>query len=188
MSRFYRDRRRKVGEPGGLNGTIFGKTFSDIINVSLFDPGLNAMFWMSEQVGAVDHEAADYRALLILLNGRQTNYHCDPEHPPRWPVWRPGAAVDVYRGTLLGSNAMGSTFSFDFARHVSRYSEEVLFVAGSCSALGPAYQRKWNAPLFQRARVVEIPKTGHRLIQEDPEGVLAALRGYLAEYQGKDDK
>lgn len=170
-------------EPGGLNGDIFTATFTEVINVSLLDPGLNAMFWQSEQVGAADHDAADYRALLILLNPRQTNYHCERAHPPAWPVWRPGAAVDVYRGGLLGSDALGTTFRFDFARGAREFPREVLFVAGGCSALGPDYQRRWHVPLFSRARVAEVPATGHRLIQENPDAVLAALRGYLDAYR-----
>jgi proline iminopeptidase len=167
-------------EPGGLTGAIFEATFSDIINISLVDPAMNAMFWQNEQIGAVDHDAADYRALMVLLNGRQTNYHCDPDHPPYWPVWRPGAAVDVYRSTLLGSSGLSGKFSFDFARNTRSYPNEVLFIAGSCSALGPEYQRRWHLPLFGKARLVEVPNTGHRLIQEDPGAIIAALRGYLS--------
>ncbi|MBS2018629.1 MAG: alpha/beta hydrolase [Deltaproteobacteria bacterium] len=170
-------------EPGGLDGDIFTRTFDDVINVHLFDSELNAMFWQAEQIGPVDHESSDYRALLILQNGKQTNYHCDSAHPPAWPVWRPGAAVDVYRGRLLGASAGSTTFSFDFARGARAYPRPVLFVAGTCSALGPEYQRRWHAPLFREASVVAVPNTGHRLVQEDPNALLAALRAYLEAYR-----
>jgi proline iminopeptidase len=171
-------------EPGGLNGEIFARTFDEIVNIDLFDPTANALFWQSEQVGPIDHAAADYRALMLLLDGRQTNYHCDPERPPYWPVWRPGAAVDVYRTGLLGSNAWGSRFDFDFARGARDFPGEVLFIGGSCSALGPEYQQRHNAPLFGRARVEEITHAGHRLVQERPDALLEILRGALEEYRG----
>lgn len=167
-------------EPGGLNGAVFASTFDEIINVNLFNPKMNSLFWQSEQIAPMSHESADYRAQMILLNGTQTNYHCDPSNPTPWPVWRPGGWVDVYRGRILGGGAIGQTFAFDFARRVADYPHPVLFIAGTCSALGPAYQERWHVPLFPNgASVVSVPNTGHRLILEDTEAVLAAIRGYL---------
>lgn len=167
-------------EPGGLNGAIFSSTFSDIINVNLFSPKLNSLFWQSEQVGPLNHETVDYRAQMILLDGTQTNYHCDPRNPSPWPIWRAGGWVDVYRGRLLGVRGTGTTFRFDFARGATDYPNGVLFIGGTCSALGSEYQQRWHAPLFPNgSTVVAIPNTGHRLILEDTDAVLAAIREYL---------
>jgi proline iminopeptidase len=167
-------------EPPGLNGAIMTATLPSLYNVDLLGRGLNAMFWQSELLSAAHHEAMDYRALMLLLDGRQSNYFCDPDHPPRLPVWRPGAYVEHLRGALLGMT--GSTFDFDFARGLDAFEPEVLILAGRCSALGGAFQRHHHLPLFARARVVEVAGAGHRLFVERPDRVLAEIRGYLAEY------
>ena len=166
-------------EPGGLNGRIFTETYSRIININLFDPKLNSLFWQSEQLAPFDHESADYRALMILQNGKQTNYHRDPNNPTKWPVWRPGGWVDVWRSRILGLDVNTNTFAFDFARGAASYPGTVLFIGGDYSALGADYQREFNAPLFHNAKVVEIPGTGHRLIVEDLQAVLGALRTFF---------
>jgi proline iminopeptidase len=171
-------------EPGGLNGRIFSETFSSIINVDLFDPAMNAMFWQTELLSPSSHEAMDYRALMMLLNGKQTNYFCDPEHPPAYPVWRPGAYVEYLRGLRMGggSGLSAPEFEFDFARGLDTFSRRVLLVAGSCSALGPEFQRRYHLPLFADAELVTIQNAGHRLFVERFDDVLSALEDYLDEY------
>jgi proline iminopeptidase len=171
-------------EPGGLNGTIFQATFSDIVNVDLLAPGMNEMFWQDDMLAASSHEVMDYRALMLLLNGKQTNYYCDPEHPPHLPVWRPGAYVEYLRGLRMGSGGGFSTpeFNFDFARSLDHFPRKVLFVAGTCSALGPDFQRRYNMPLFGSAELSIIQGAGHRLFVERFDAVLDALKAYLNEY------
>jgi proline iminopeptidase len=171
-------------EPGGLNSQIFNDTFEDIINISLFDLGMNEMFWQNELLSPSSHEALDLRGLMVLLNGRQTRYHCDPEHPPHLPVWRPGGYVEYLRSKVLGGSGgfAAPSFDFDFARGLDAFPQKVLFVAGSCGALGPDYQERHHLPLFQDAELVTIPNTGHRLIVEAPDAVLDAVRGYLDAY------
>jgi proline iminopeptidase len=171
-------------EPGGLNGEIFQATFSDIVNVDLLAPGMNEMFWQDDLLSASSHEVMDYRALMLLLNGKQTNYHCNPEHPPHLPVWRPGAYVEYLRGLRMGSGGGFSTpeFDFDFAAGLDRFPTSVLFVAGTCSALGPEFQRRYNMPLFRSSELSIIPNAGHRLFVEQFESVLGALKAYLSEY------
>lgn len=171
-------------EPGGLNGHIFQETYGDIINVDLFDPGMTEMLWQNEVLTPSSHEAMDYRALMMLYNGRQTNYHCDPEHPVRLPVWRPGAYVEYVRGLRMGTGGGFSSpkFDFDFAAGLDTYPHSVLIVAGTCSALGPAFQSRYHVPLFKQAQVVTIQNAGHRLFVEQPDDVLTALRAYLSAY------
>ncbi|GAB1484318.1 hypothetical protein MASR2M78_31360 [Treponema sp.] len=167
-------------EPGGLNGDIFTKTFKDIININLLDPKMNSLFWAGEHIAPQNHESADYLALMMLLNGKQMNYHPDPDRPCPWPVWRPGAYVEIWRNNILGSDATGSRFSYDFARGAASYPKPVLFIGGTGSALGAEYQRKHHVPLFPNgASVVSIPGTGHRLVQENPDASIKAILGYF---------
>ncbi|GAB6088511.1 alpha/beta hydrolase [Spirochaeta dissipatitropha] len=167
-------------EPAALNGEIFDQTFNDIISINLFNPKMNSLFWQSEQISPMNHEAVDYRARMILLNGTQTNYHVDPDNPPAWPVWRSGGWAEIYRSSLLGSNALGQGFSYDFAHGAEDYPNPVLFVGSSSSALGADYQSRWHLPLFPNgASVALIPNSGHRLIQEDSSSLLFAVRDYL---------
>ncbi len=172
-------------EPGGLNGRIFQETYSTIINVDLLDPGMNAMFWQNELLTPSTHERADYRALMILLNGHQTNYFCDPEHPTPLPVWRPGAYVEYLRGARMGTGGGFGTphFDFDFAAGMRDFPHPVLIVAGSCSALGPDFQTRHHVPLFASAEVVRVEGAGHRLFVERFDEVLRAVTGHLVEYR-----
>jgi proline iminopeptidase len=172
-------------EPGGLNGRIFQETYSTIINVDLLDPGMNAMFWQNEVISPSTHERADYRALMILLNGRQTNYFCDAEHPTPLPVWRPGAYVEYLRGARMGTGGGFGTprFDFDFAVGMREFPHPVLIVAGSCSALGPEFQTRYHVPLFGSAEVVRVEGAGHRLFVERFDEVLSAVTGHLVQYR-----
>lgn len=169
-------------EPGGLNGHIFSQTFSDIIVVDLLSLGLNQAFWSAETLSPSDHAIMDHAALRILADGKQTKYFCDPENPPKYPVWRPGAFVEYLRGLRMGENASsGEPFAFDFAGGLQTLSSTVTIVAGTCSALGPDYQQRYHVPLFGRAQVVAIPGVGHRMFVEQPQLVLEAVRRGLGE-------
>jgi proline iminopeptidase len=166
-------------EPGGLNSTIFTETFDEIINVNLFARGSNQSFWQSEFLTPSDHEEMDYRALMMLLDGKQTNYYCDASNPPTWPVWRPGAMVERLRYDILGRS--GTTYDFDFAAGLDQFPRKVLILAGECSALGPDYQVEHHLPLFADATVIGLDGVGHRLMAEKPEDTLLAIQGYLEE-------
>jgi pimeloyl-ACP methyl ester carboxylesterase len=170
-------------EPAGLNGDIFQETFQDIVNIDL-GSGMNQMFWQDDVLSASSHEVMDYRALMLLLDGTQTNYFCDAQAPPRLPVWRPGAYVEYLRGQRIGAGSGLSTprFSYDFAAGLDHFPRQVLFVAGTCSALGPDFQRRHNMPLFQHAEMAVISDAGHRLFIERFDTVLAAVQSYLHAY------
>lgn len=172
-------------EPAGLNGDIFDRTFSDLATINLFDPGMNEMFWQNELLTPSSHEVMDYKALMLLLNGQQTNYFCDKDQPPYYPVWRPGAYVEYVRGLRMGATGGLATpdFEFDFASGMPTFPRKVLLVAGTCSALGPDFQRQHHLPLFQDAELVTIRGVGHRLFVEDFDAVLSAARGYLSAYR-----
>jgi proline iminopeptidase len=166
-------------EPGGLNGSIFTETFSDVINIDLLSPELSETYWQNEVLSPSDHESMDYKALLLLENSSQTNYYCDKEHPPHYPVWRPGAFVEYMRGVRMGAGLSGGTFDFDFAAGLTKFPREVLLIGSSCSAIGADFQSKYHLPLFGNARVVRIEGAGHRVHVEQFDALLAALEGYL---------
>jgi hypothetical protein len=121
---------------------------------------------------------------MLLLNGKSTNYFCDSNHPPHLPVSRPGAYVEYVKSLRMGASGGFSapSFEFDFATGLDEFPETVLFIAGSCSALGPGFQRRYNMPLFRSAELVEIRDVGHRLFVENFPAVSSAVRSYLREY------
>lgn len=169
-------------EPGGLNGRIFTETYSTIIDIDLLSPELSETYWQNEVLSPSDHESMDYKALLLLENSSQTHYFCDKEHPPHYPVWRPGAFVEYMRGVRMGAGLSGGTFEFDFATGLTAFPREVLLIGSSCSALGADFQTKHHLPLFGNARVVRIENAGHRVHVEQFDALLTALQGYLTEY------
>jgi len=168
-------------EPGGLSGAIFGPTYPSIIRVDLLGPGLNAMFWQNEVLSPSTHERLDLRALMMLQGEQTAGYFCDPKRPSDFPVWRPGGHVDLLRGLLLQGKAAAGAFDYDFTVGVDQFSGPVVLVGGSCSALGPEYQRRYHLPFFPRGRVVTIEDTGHRFPTEKPAETLALIRTFLKE-------
>lgn len=170
-------------EPPGLRGDILSATFADFFQVDLSSSALSATYWQNRVLSPSAHAEMDYKALLLIEDGSQLAYFCDREHPPHWPLWRPGAYVDYVRGLRMGGSFSSASFRFDFTHGVEQFPREVLLVGSSCSALGAAYQRKHHQALFREARVVEIEGAGHRMTVEQPEAVIEALRGYLEEYR-----
>lgn len=170
-------------EPPGLRGDILTETFPDIFRVDLFAASLSATYWQNRVLSPSDHAEMDYKALLLIEDSSALAYFCDSDAPPYWPLWRPGAFVDYVRGVRMGGSFTSSTFRFDFTPGLEQFPREVLLVGSSCSALGADYQRTHHQALFRNARVVEIAKAGHRLVVEQPDAVLDALRGYLTEYR-----
>lgn len=164
-------------EPAGLNAEIFEATFDSVFSIRLFAPVLNQMFWQNEFLAPTSHEVIDYRALMMLLDGEQTDYFCDRDDLPDWPVWRPGALVDSVRAErVLGYDAAKKTFDYDFSEGLADYPGRVVLVGGTCSALGADFQRRYHEDLFPSVRVVEIAGVGHRLLAENPAAVLKIIR------------
>ena len=168
-------------EPGGLSGAIFGPTYPTIIRIDLLGPGLNSMFWQNEVLSPSTHERLDLRALMMLQGEQTAGYFCDPKRPSTFPVWRPGGHVDLLRGLLLQGKAEPGGFDYDFTVGVEQYTGPVLFITGSCSSLGPDYQRQHHLPFFPRGSVVSIETSGHRFPTEKPAETLTLLRAFLRE-------
>jgi len=167
-------------EPAGLTGGIFEATFGDLFNMNLFARGLNEGFWQTEVLSPADHEQADYKALMMLLDTKQMNYFCDPDSAQELPVWRPGALLEALRPALLGASASGAGFSHDYAFGLHAFEPEVLLIAGECSALGPAFQEKHHMPLFKHATLRVVPNAGHRMFVEQYSFVIKLVRDYLS--------
>jgi proline iminopeptidase len=168
-------------EPGGLSGAIFGPTYPSLIRVDLLGPGLNAMFWQNELLSPSTHERLDLRALMMLEGENTPGYFCDAQRPPDLPVWRPGGHVDLLRGLLLQGKAAPGAFDYDFTVGVDAYRGPVVLVGGTCSLLGPDYQRRYHLPFFPRGRVVSIDDAGHRFPTEKPAETVALVRAFLTE-------
>ena len=94
----------------GLNGSIFAATFDEIINAYLFNPKMISLFWQSEQI-----------APMILLNGTQTNYHCDPPKTDAVAGLTSRRLGPRLSRRILGGGAIGRTF--DFAPHFPMFEE-----------------------------------------------------------------
>lgn len=167
-------------EPGGLSGAVFGPTYSAIVHIDLLAPGLNSMFWQNEVLSPSTHERLDLRALMMLGGEQTAGYFCDPKRPSDLPVWRPGGHVDLLRQVLLQGRAAPGQFDYDFAQGLTTFPRPVVVLAGSCSSIGPDYQRQWHLPLLPPGtEVVTIEDAGHRFPTERPASTLAALRTFL---------
>ncbi|MEE9382943.1 MAG: alpha/beta hydrolase [Nannocystaceae bacterium] len=166
-------------EAPGLNGTIFSATYGQVFRFDLFDPAFNELQWDSQVLTAGNHERMDFKAVTVLEEGGLYNDYCGTPLVS-WPVWRPGAYVYFeWRRQHGGRNG---PYVFDYAAGISRWDGNALLLGSSCSALGAGYQAAYNAPLFDRPKVVEIPGSGHRMLVERPDTVLSEVRGHLDEW------
>jgi proline iminopeptidase len=163
-------------EPGGLNDAIFRETYGDTVNIDLLSAGMTDRMWGNRTLSADDHEEMDYRALLVLLDDAQMNYWCDPEAAPEWPLWRPGAYLELERSTAMLRDG------FEFAEGLREWPVPVLILGTECSSIGYDFQVEYTAPLFADAEVAFVPDAGHRLFVEQPLFILDVLRGYLEGY------
>ncbi len=164
-------------EPAGLNGSIMAATMDEMFHLDLLDTGLNELLWSSETITASSHATMDYKALQLLANGRLLRYHCDPDHPTPWPVWRPGAQVEVWRPRLLTDQ--DGRFDYDFAAGLAECRTPVLLVGTDCSALGAKFQEDHHLALFGSVELKEIQGAGHRVTVEKPDELLIIVRRFL---------
>lgn len=168
-------------EPAGLNGDIMAEIYPHIIHIELWGRALNAGFWRTETLSVRDHQTADHAAVALLLDGHQTAYHCDPDRPRPFPLWRPGAHVEYLRAQRmqLSGGWTELSASYDFAAGLDTDPTPVRIIAGSCSGLGPQMQSEHHLELFENADLVTIPNTGHRMFAEDFDQTLAAVEDFL---------
>jgi proline iminopeptidase len=147
--------------------------------LNLFTVGYMDMMYTNKYLTTQDHEMLDYQALNMLPSAVR-NFYCDPENLPDWPVWRVGAlALMVWEKSILTNGK----FDFDYTEGLDAYPKHLLIVGTECSPIGYDFQEKYHLPLFQDAEVLRIEDSGHRLITEQFEALVAGLKAYLSEYK-----
>jgi proline iminopeptidase len=162
-------------EPFGLKGEFSNAVANETLNI--FTHTMVDEVWFNDVLSPKDHESLDYKCLLVLKSAVR-NYYCDSQHLPPLPVWRPGGYIEIRHNQMI---MKGSSFEYDFTGGLDRYPAPVLLVGSECSTIGYSFQEKYHVGLFAQASVARVERAGHRLIVEQPDAVLAALRGYLAQ-------
>jgi proline iminopeptidase len=138
---------------------------------------VHSYLWQNEFVTPDDHERMDFK-LTSVTQDAVAFIACEPEHAPRYPLWRMGAFAYL---------AVRDEFrTYDFRPAMAAFPSPVLIVASSCGGLNAAHQRKDVAPVFADARVVELPPGADHLnlFDHSRTALLASLRGHLSAYQG----
>ena len=142
--------------------------------LDLMAPGYLEMVWNAETM-PVDHEGLDYQMLAMLHSGVR-QFFCSDAKNPEWPVWRPGAlALIVWERSILN----GMSFSYDFTEGLDQFDGEVLIVGTECSPIGTEFQRSTNLTVFPNASLLHIPDSGHRILTEQFDALVAGLRVFL---------
>lgn len=163
-------------EPGPLTGEVMQETFQSFFQLDLADTVLNEQQWATGFLGPGDHARLDY-AYLLTLQSPLVQYHCDPEDPPDWPLWRAGAYLEAIRQRRTRS---GGRFVYDFADGLAQLQVPVLVVGTSCSALGTELQERWHLPLLpEGTELIELQGAGHRLPAEQPGWLLEVVGAFL---------
>jgi proline iminopeptidase len=163
-------------EPPGLTSTAMEKAGSAL---NLGTEAYLDMTYSSEILTPQDHERLDYK-MLGMLKSSVRNFHCDPDNPPPWPVWRVGGyALIVWENAVIKDGQ----WDYDFSGGLDTFPRKVLFVGTSCSPIGYDFQEKHNAPYFKNFGVLKIEKCGHRIVTERFDALVAGLKEYLAEYR-----
>jgi len=156
-----------LAEPGRLRWDI--EELEDDFDFDYFAEHLGDLLWARQFVSMRDHASADYVTSLLLLEDTNARIE-DPS-----PNWRVGAAVllELYLERIEGSK-------FDWTERLGEIEPEILFITGGKSIdLGTEFQRK-QLPLFERARIEEIPDAGHTdVVWSKAELTVPVVRDYL---------
>jgi proline iminopeptidase len=162
-------------EPNGLKDSFMDEVGQSL---NLFSEGYMDMMYANNYLTAKTHEELDYQALQMLPSAVR-NFYCDLSNLPDWPVWRVGAyALMIWEKSILKNGK----FNFDYTEGLEEFPHEVLLVGTECSPIGYEFQETFHQPLFQNAQVLRIEDSGHRLITEQFETLVAGLKAYLLEY------
>ena len=134
------------------------------------------MIWDAEFISPDDHNAPDYKWMLIFHHG-SASLNCYKKNVV--PIWRFGGFVSYYASTKL----FGHDKPFNLLKEPDLISNKVWIFASECSPLGYSYQTKYQKPLFRDAEVVKISKSGHFPSVDNPEELIQKLKGVLELYQ-----
>jgi proline iminopeptidase len=137
---------------------------------------VNAYLWQNEFLTPDQHQLADYKVMSVAQSALQ-GVKCDASVRTLYPLWRLGAHVMAHtEETFAGA---------DYRDAMAAHEQPVLIVATQCGRLGAEFQRTVNAPVFRKAKVVEIGHGVNHLNVFDAgrSEVLTALRGFLNAYE-----
>lgn len=168
-------------EPNGLKDD-FMKDVGQALN--LFTVGYMDMMYKNKYLSGDTHEILDYQASAMLTSAVR-NFYYDINNLPPWPVWRVGGfALIVWEKSILS----GGRFKFDYTEGISNFPNKVLLVGADSSPIGYEFQEKYHKPLFQKAEVLKIEKSGHRIVTEQFDVFVKGVKEYLSEYNKGDEK
>jgi proline iminopeptidase len=139
-------------EPGKLDLALRGKSNGGA--VSFFDG--QDFFWENELLTSSDNASADYKA-IDLLPKTARNWTCDGSVVTNYPFWRFG----TYHYFIVQKNVQKLGQAFNWAEGIQNFSGRISVVAGSCGALGEAFQRTVNLPALAGSNLHTITGAGH---------------------------
>jgi proline iminopeptidase len=161
-------------EPNGFSSEIQSQVG---LALDLLTAGYLDMAWAVDGLSPRDHDLLDYD-LYALLDSGVRDLNCDEDDLPEWPVWRPGGLALVHwEASILEKGRL----DFDVTRGMSDYPGRVLFVGTDCSPIGAEFQQNGNLQQFPGAELLTIEDSGHRLVTEQLDALVAGLRAWLAE-------
>src|SRR5262249_47642751 len=142
--------------------------YKRLFHVSIVGETFNDAAFFGRVLTPDDHAQADFR---LALNSTITDEALGMSTTHREPFWRHGAVA----AQCLQANAG----DFDWTTHLSRYTEEVLFLHGERNTVHTLESQQSLAAHYPHAHVVTIPGVGHDIFSAAPEEALALVRGQL---------
>lgn len=113
------------------------------------------------------------RMVAGFANHPANPYHC-PGEAFDSPGWRIGARAMQAVPRQSGPGDMDA-----LAARLVAFPGPVLLMAGACNDWIGAPLQKRHLDLFTKARLVEIPKAGHDVVDDRPVAAIAAIRAFL---------
>lgn len=113
-------------------------------------------FWQNEILTSKDHAAADFKAVEILPKSSR-NWTCDDSIIENYPFWRFGS----YHYYILQQRSYRLSKDFNWASGIEQFQGPITIIAGSCGALGEAFQKETNLLTLPQANFQVINGAGH---------------------------
>ena len=177
-----------LAEPGFLTPE-FGRELQQKTNNFAVGFSFQALYYMakawfkSQHIHGPDPQARDDYFLQELVmspikDHPLSGYFCEGKmENAALGMWRIGSLASK-AVPQSGMNDQGE-FIFNFTEGIERYTNKVLFIAGSCNTIiGPEYQER-QMKLYPNAEMVVIEGAGHTMFGEKSEESIKAVREYL---------
>ncbi len=157
-----------LAEPGGFNTAEVEAFYKRLFHVSIVGESFNDAAFFGRVLTPDDHARADFR-LALTSTITDEPLGMSATHPE--PIWR--------RGAVVGQCLQAKAGNFDWTTHLSRYTDEVLFLHGERNTVHTLEHQLSLAAHYPHARVVTIPGVGHDMFYAAPDATLALVRGQL---------